>query len=55
MLAEAYEKLEKYDEALKTYKVLEEKGFASPQLEAKINEVMKKNDDKLYLSENEDK
>lgn len=55
MLAETYEKLEKYDEALKTYKIIEEKGFLTPEIEQKIIEITKKNDEKLYLSENEDK
>lgn len=55
MIAETYEKLEKYDEALKTYKIIEEKGFTTPEIEQKIIEITKKNDDRLYLSENEDK
>ena len=55
MLAETYEKLEKYDEALKTYKVIVEMGLLTPEIEHKISEVTKKNDEKLYLSENEDK
>lgn len=57
ILGEAYEKLEMFDEALKTYKTLLEKGFDSDDLQARISKVENiiMNDDKLYISENEDK
>lgn len=46
-----------YDEALKSYKQLESKGDMTDELKARISKVetIIANDDKLYISENEDK